>query len=343
MTALRQEWFWRTFVVLILIALGWLAWVAYQLWPRPLATDFAYKAQSDARTRQAIAAAAPPPSAAPAIAVGVEPVLALAVGSALAQNPPKTAPDTPKPAAQGAPNPSGGAAKPAPAESAKSGVEPEVAALIVAGEETTLSSQMAGRIQKLGVGLGDQVKKGARLIEFDCSEQRAQFETAEAEHRAARETHLSRLRLQALGAAGELEVTVAAAAADKSRSQVTLRRSQLAYCRVSAPFAGNVARLRVKPSESVNAGQPLVDLVNPASLKAQMFVPAAWIVWLKPGIPLSINVRDTGQTFKARVSKVNSRVDGVSQQLEIEARIDKGQGRLLPGMVGSASFPQQQR
>jgi membrane fusion protein (multidrug efflux system) len=214
----------------------------------------------------------------------------------------------------------------------------EIAALIVAGEETTLSSQMAGRIRKVGVGLGDQVKKGARLIEFDCSEQQAQLETAQAEFRAARDTHLARLRLQALGAAGELEVTVAAAAADKARSQVRLRASQLAYCRVTAPFKGNVARLRVKASESVNAGQPLVDLVNPASLKAQMFVPASWIVWLKPGAPLTLQIRETGQTFKARVSKINSRVDGVSQQLEVEAQIEKGADRLLPGMVGAATF-----
>jgi RND family efflux transporter MFP subunit len=220
----------------------------------------------------------------------------------------------------------------------KSSAEPEVAALIVAGEETTLSSQMAGRIQKVSVGLGDKVKKGARLIAFDCSEQQAQLETAQAEFRAARDTHLSRLRLQALGAAGELEVTVAAAAADKARSQVTLRASQLAYCKVAAPFSGNVARLRVKASESVNLGQPLVDLVNPASLKAQMFVPAAWIAWLRPGAPLSIHVRETGQTYKARVSKINSRVDGVSQQLELEAKIEKGEIRLLPGMVGSATF-----
>lgn len=226
----------------------------------------------------------------------------------------------------------------APKPAAKAVSESEVAALIVAGEETTLSSQMAGRISRIGVGLGDHVKKGKRLIQFDCSEQKAQLDTAEAEYRGARETHLARLRLQALGAAGELEVTVAAATADKARSQVALRKSQMAYCGVSAPFSGNVARLRIKPSESVNAGQPLVDLVNPASLKAQMFVPASWITWLRSGTPLTISVRETGQTFKARVSKINARVDGVSQQLEVEARIDKGQGRLLPGMVGSAAF-----
>jgi RND family efflux transporter MFP subunit len=197
---------------------------------------------------------------------------------------------------------------------------------------------MAGRISRIGGGLGDHVKKGARLIQFDCSEQKAQLDTAVAEYRGARETHLSRLRLQALGAAGELEVTVAAAAADKANSQVALRKSQTAYCSISAPFSGNIARLRVKASESVNVGQPLVDLVNPDSLKAQMFVPAAWIAWLRRGAPLSIHVRETGQTFKGHVSKVNARVDGVSQQLEVEARIDKGQDRLLPGMVGSAIF-----
>ncbi len=300
MTLSRREWFWRIFAALMLVEICWFAWVAYHMWPRQLATDLAYKAEIEAQSRPQRVPAAPPPPAAPALALKTDTVL--------------TPAEKPKPAAA------------------------EIAALIVAGEETTLSSQMAGKIRRVRVGLGDQVEKGAPLVEFDCSEQSAQLETANAEYRAARETHLARLRLQALGAAGELEVTVAAASADKARSQVAVRRSQLAYCSVDAPFAGNVARLRVKTAESVNLGQPLVDLVNPASLKAQMFVPVAWIAWLQPGTPLSIRVSETGQTFRARVAKVNSRVDGVSQQLELEAHIEKGQGRLLPGMVGSATF-----
>ncbi|TMH74857.1 MAG: HlyD family efflux transporter periplasmic adaptor subunit, partial [Betaproteobacteria bacterium] len=200
-------------------------------------------------------------------------MLAATLGAALAQ-----------PAApQGAP----AAAKP-PAKT-------EIPALVAAVEESTLSSQMAGKIRHVTVGLGDQFKKGAHLIEFDCSEQRAQLDSAAAEFRAARETHLARMRLQALGAAGELDVKVAAAAAEKARSQVNFRESQLAYCRVDAPFAGNVARVRVKPAESVAAGQPLIDLVNTNALKAQMFVPAAWVTWLKIGTPLSISIKETGQ------------------------------------------------
>ncbi|MGQ0656314.1 MAG: efflux RND transporter periplasmic adaptor subunit [Betaproteobacteria bacterium] len=232
-------------------------------------------------------------------------------------------------------------AKPAPGPApafAWSLPQADISALILAAEESTLSSQMSGRIKQIHVGLGESFKKGARLLEFDCSEQQAQLDSAEAELRAARETHLARLRLHALGAAGELEVTVAAATADKARSQVTFRASQLAYCKVDAPFGGNVARLRVKPAESVPVGHQLIDIVNPASLKAQMFVPASWVSKLRIGMALSIHVGETGRSFAARISRMNARVDGVSQQLELEARIERPNGRLLPGMVGVAVF-----
>lgn len=234
------------------------------------------------------------------------------------------------------------ASAPSPAlETAKESVqrdEGEIPVLVRAGEDTTLSSQMAGKILRVHVGLGDAVRAGARLIEFDCAEQRAQQQAAEAEYRGARETHLSRLRLQALGAAGELDVTLAAASAEKARGQLALRESQTAYCIVLAPFSGKVARLRVKVAESVPAGHVLLDLVNPASLRGQLFVPAAWATWLKPNAPFEIRFRDSGQSYKARISKLNARVEGVSQQLEVEARFEGAAAGLLPGMVGVAVF-----
>lgn len=215
----------------------------------------------------------------------------------------------------------------------------DVSVLVTSGDETTLSSQMAGKIKKISYGLGDNVAARAVVLEFDCEEQDAQLEAAAAEYRGARETHLTKLRLQALGAAGELEVTVAASAADKARSQINLRESQLAYCKVVAPFTGRVVKLRAKLAESVALGQPLVDIVNPGSLKAQLYVPAAWLTWLKPGTPFTVKTAQDGRTYRARVSKLNARVEGVSQSLELEARFEGTTQGLLPGMVGTAVFP----
>ncbi len=51
--ATRHEWFWRTIAVLMITAVAWTGWVAYQImWPREdLATPLAFKAAEDARVR----------------------------------------------------------------------------------------------------------------------------------------------------------------------------------------------------------------------------------------------------------------------------------------------------
>ena len=56
-----REWFWRVLVVLLTIALAWMGWVAIQLLPRkPLATDLAFLAASEASVRTPVKPPAPP-------------------------------------------------------------------------------------------------------------------------------------------------------------------------------------------------------------------------------------------------------------------------------------------
>jgi MSHA biogenesis protein MshN len=69
-----HEWFWRILVVLLTVALGWMGWVAIQLLPRkPIATELAFQAAAEARSRAAtkpapvVVPAPTPPPAAPAV------------------------------------------------------------------------------------------------------------------------------------------------------------------------------------------------------------------------------------------------------------------------------------
>lgn len=215
----------------------------------------------------------------------------------------------------------------------------EVAVLIAADNEATLSSQMAARVKKVNFTIGQPFKPGDVLIEFDCDEQLAKLQSAQAEHLGARETHVTKLKLQGLGAAGELEVTLAAAAAEKARSAVKQQETQMAFCRIEAPYHGQVARLRIKAFENVSIGQPLMEIVDQSRLKAVMHVPSTWLAWLKPGLPLRVKLAETGREHAARISKVNSRVDAVSQSIEIEAVFDARDVKILPGMIGTATFP----
>jgi membrane fusion protein, multidrug efflux system len=215
----------------------------------------------------------------------------------------------------------------------------EIAVLIAADSEATLSSQMAARVKKVNFAIGQTFKPGDVLIEFDCDEQLAKLQSAEAEYLGARETHVTKLKLQGLGAAGELEVTLAAAAAEKAKSAVKQQQTQIAFCRINAPYPGQVARLRIKAFENVSIGQPLMEIVDQAKLKAVMHVPSTWLSWLKPGTPLKVKLAETGREHAGRVSKLNSRVDAVSQSIEIEATLDTKDVKILPGMIGTATFP----
>lgn len=107
---------------------------------------------------------------------------------------------------------------------------------------------------------------------------------------------------------------------------------------VVAPYSGKVVKVRAKAFESVSLGQPLLEIVSPASLRVQLFVPSNWIRWIKPGTPFSLVIDETGQTYAARVHKISGRVDGSSQTMEITGAFARVPAQLLPGMIGKATF-----
>lgn len=213
-----------------------------------------------------------------------------------------------------------------------------VRALVAPQAESALSSAMLGRVQRLHVSLGSEFKKGALLLEFFCEEQVARRAMGEAEVAAARENHEAKLRLQGLQSAAEVEVALAAAALEKARAQLTLYKVQAALCQVRAPFAGRVARIHVKPHQSVTAGQPLIDIVSDAPPKLRLNVPSKWLAWLTRGREFMVTIDETYRNYKARVSAINARVDAASQSVELEATVTNPGPELLPGMSGTANF-----
>lgn len=214
-----------------------------------------------------------------------------------------------------------------------------LSAMVAADNEATLSAQMGGKIVKINYGIGQEFRSGAVLAEFDCAEQRAKLDALNAEYLGARETHLAKLKLQGLGAAGDLEVTLAAAAGEKAKSLVNQQKAQMSFCTINAPYGGRVVRLKARQAENVAPNQPVLEIVATAKLRATVHVPSALAVQLKPGSPLTIEIKDSGRKYAAKVSKLNGRVDGVSQSLEVEAAFVGNTAGLLPGMIGQAVFP----
>ena len=211
--------------------------------------------------------------------------------------------------------------------------------LLASRLETTLSSQMNGTLGELQVDLGQKVPKAALLAQFICTETQARVKVASAELTMARQNLDAKRNLQKLNAAGDLEVLMATTEVEKTEGALTLARTQAGYCQVRAPFSGRIAKVLAKPHQTVSAGTPLFDLVSDGALKVRLNVPSTLLARLKPGAPLVVTIHETGKSYPAQVSAINSRVDAVAQTVELEARLDSEHPELIPGMSGIARFP----
>jgi RND family efflux transporter MFP subunit len=232
-------------------------------------------------------------------------------------------------------------AKPAvavPAVPAAAPAATSVRVLVLPAGETVLASPVPGRIAKLHVGLGVSFKQGSVLVSMDCDEPQARLAMSKADQAAATEQYEAKLRMQGLEQASDVEVALAASAVAKSKAQVDLYQFQISQCTIRAPWDGLTAKLHVRSFMTVSAGQPLLDLVRSGLLLMKLNVPSSWISTMKMGHVFDVTIDETGQTYQARVHRINGRVDPVSQTIELEATMTKSHPDLLPGMSGVAKF-----
>lgn len=214
-----------------------------------------------------------------------------------------------------------------------------VRVLVAAENESVLSAQMAGRIVGINARLGDRIGRGQVILHFDCGERQARLGMARAELDGARDLLDAKTKLQAMQSASLLEVGQAEADVAKCRAQIRLYQAETSMCDIMAPFSGRITRLLVKPFESVTMGQPLVELMSDDRLKIQANIPSSWLAATKANEPVLVHIDETGKNYEARISRINGKVDAVSQTVEIEGIFTGRTGDLLPGMSGIATFP----
>ncbi|OQX25722.1 MAG: hypothetical protein BWK80_14085 [Desulfobacteraceae bacterium IS3] len=202
--------------------------------------------------------------------------------------------------------------------------------------ETTLSGEIAARIEKIRVDVGERFKAGQELVVFDCEIYRAQLEKAKAEWEEARKTFEVNQRLNALRSVSELEMTVSESRMARAKAEILLREVQVKKCAVKAPFSGRVVKRKANPFEYVSPGQPLLEVIDDVHLTLQLLVPSRWLAQIKKGSRFRVHIDETGKDYKAQVTTVGARIDPVSQSIEIRAEIEGNHPELLAGMSGTA-------
>ncbi len=212
-------------------------------------------------------------------------------------------------------------------------------AQIKAHESTQISSEMAGRIDRLKIRDGERFKIGELLVGFHCSMEEAELSKAKATFEKKQKTHEVNQKLEKLNSISKLELSVAKAEEDEASADVKVAQASVERCIIKAPFSGKVVEVTARAYQSVGAGDPLLEIINDKDLEIEFIAPSKSLPQLKPGKTFKVTLDETGKAYKAEIIRLGGRVDPVSQTIKVFGRITDNSAEILPGMSGAIELP----
>jgi membrane fusion protein (multidrug efflux system) len=215
---------------------------------------------------------------------------------------------------------------------------PEIRVQLNSLHSATLSSEMAGRIDKIATRAGDHFHQGDVLIVFDCAVPRAQMAKAQAVVTQAERTLEINRRLAAQKSMGQLELDVSAAEVLKGKADLVGAEAVVSKCSIAAPFTGVTVEQKAREFQYTTPGQPLLDILDDHTFEVELIAPSHWLRWLKPGYAFQVKIDETKKTYPARVTRLGGRVDPVSQWIKVIGEITGDAPDLMAGMSGHATM-----
>jgi len=156
---------------------------------------------------------------------------------------------------------------------------------------------------------GLQVEKGAVLCSLDSRIAGAELEKARQSLLLAEKAYQRQQELRASDATSEKAFQEAETHLATARGDLTAAQIRLSQHRITAPFAGIITRLNVRPGESVDAASVVAEIADLSRLVAALKLPASEASVLEPGQSVEIKTENGDERIIGRLVSISPRVD----------------------------------
>lgn len=230
----------------------------------------------------------------------------------------------------------------------------ELSGSFVARRSATLSTELAGVVDKVHAELGDRVAAGDPLLALDATLATLNLERLRAGVRQAEEEAKEAERVAAETAellpSGAFPATVvetnqararsAQAALASQRAAAAEQAERVARHVLRAPFSGFVAQRFAELGEWIATGAPTFQLVNTEELWLEVELPQQSFGNLDPDRPVQLSAdADPTRSIEGWVDAAVPVGDPETRTMTVRVGIDNRDGALAPGMSGRATFP----
>lgn len=206
-------------------------------------------------------------------------------------------------------------------------------------QEVMLSAEAAGRVTRVLVQEGANVRAGQTLAIIDGDKQNVGVTNAQAVYNNAK-AEVARFE-GAYATGGVTKQQLDQVKLQLENAKNNLRSSQLTASdvNITASFAGIVNKRTIEPGSYVSPGQQLFEIVNVGTLKLKVNVDEKNIGFVKLGQTVKVQSAVLAdQEFEGKVSFIAPKADGsLNFPVELEIKNNKSND-LKAGMYGTAYF-----
>jgi RND family efflux transporter MFP subunit len=214
--------------------------------------------------------------------------------------------------------------------------ESEFAAEVKARVESRLGFRIPGKLIARHVELGQRVKAGQLLAEIDGQDFKLSADSARAQLNAAQTNRdlaaadfkrFKELRDKEFISGAELErretaLKAAQAQFEQAQAQLSAQVNQVNYSKLYADKAGVVTGLDVEVGQVVNAGTPILRLVQDGMRDVVFAVPEDRVSSIKTGQPVRIKLWGSEQFLSAKVQEIAASADPVTRTFLVKADLN---------------------
>ncbi len=194
-----------------------------------------------------------------------------------------------------------------------------------------LGAEIAGKIIKLNVEKGDEVKQGQAIAQIDKGDLNIQLERAQAMLNVRQQEFNASKSLKSRGLQGEVAYSTAAANLTEAKAMVSAAKLALRNTTVTAPFTGIVDNLSIELGDFVGVGDPVATLIDLDTLVIEADVSERHIQKLTPN--QTSTIRFVGGEEVTGTLRYISRVSSVSTNtFPIEIAVPNPNQRIPAGV-----------
>lgn len=217
-------------------------------------------------------------------------------------------------------------------------VTEEIVGTVRAKKRATLEAKVSGRIDKLAVILGQQVKSGELLAHLDAVEIGARLDQAIAALEQAERDEQRTASLFKQQTATRAEYDAAEARLRMAKGEASAAKAMLAYVEVRAPFDGVITKKWVEEGDFAAPGKPLIAIEDPSALQLDANVPEAISAHVHPAAHLSVRVDGLDSELTGVVAEIAPLADSVSRTLQVKLDLPPKPG-LVSGKFARLILP----